>query len=43
MHQGRFHIPTGAAQGAPATQPLQTSPVTIEGDDVLIDLSAAQA
>jgi nitrite reductase/ring-hydroxylating ferredoxin subunit len=43
MHQGRFHIPTGAAQGAPVTQPLKTYPLKVEGEDVLIDLSAAAA
>lgn len=39
MHQGRFHIPTGAAMGAPVTKPLRVFPVHVDGQDVLIDLA----
>ncbi len=39
MHQGRFHIPTGAPQGAPVSKPLRVYPVRVEGDDVLIEFS----
>ena len=39
MHQGRFHIPTGAAQCAPVTQPLKTYPVRTDGGDILVDLT----
>jgi naphthalene 1,2-dioxygenase ferredoxin component len=38
MHQGRFHIPTGAPQGRPVTKPLRTYALRIEGDTVLIDM-----
>ncbi len=41
MHQGRFHIPTGAPQGVPVTKPLRVYPVRVEGDDVLIEFSAS--
>jgi nitrite reductase/ring-hydroxylating ferredoxin subunit len=41
MHQGRFHIPTGAPQGPPVTEPLRTYPVRVEGNAVLIELSPA--
>lgn len=37
MHQGRFHIPTGAAQGAPVTKDLQVYPLRVDGEDVLIE------
>lgn len=43
MHQGRFHIPTGAAQGTPVTRPLKTYPVKIEGDGVFVQLAASDA
>jgi 3-phenylpropionate/trans-cinnamate dioxygenase ferredoxin subunit len=39
MHQGRFHIPTGAPQGAPVNKPLRVFPLRIDGDDVLIEFS----
>jgi nitrite reductase/ring-hydroxylating ferredoxin subunit len=39
MHQGRFHIPTGAPQGAPVTKPLRVFALRVEGDDVLIEFS----
>jgi nitrite reductase/ring-hydroxylating ferredoxin subunit len=39
MHQGRFHIPTGTAQGAPVSKPLKTYPVRCEGDAVLVDIT----
>ncbi|HEX5129740.1 MAG TPA: non-heme iron oxygenase ferredoxin subunit [Usitatibacter sp.] len=37
-HQGRFHIPTGAAKGAPVHVALKTYPVKIEGDYVFVEL-----
>jgi 3-phenylpropionate/trans-cinnamate dioxygenase ferredoxin component len=33
-HQGRFHIPTGEAQGAPVCVNLKTYPTKIEGRQV---------
>ena len=38
LHQGRFHIPTGKAQGTPVEEDIKTYAVKIEGDDVLVDL-----
>ena len=39
LHQGRFHIPTGKAKGAPVNCNLRTHMVKVEGDDVYIGLS----
>jgi len=38
-HQGRFHIPTGKAKGAPVCIDLQTYPTKVEAGDVYIGLS----
>jgi nitrite reductase/ring-hydroxylating ferredoxin subunit len=38
LHQGRFHIPTGKAMGAPVTVDIATFPVKIEGADILVAL-----
>ncbi len=37
LHGAQFHIPTGKVLRLPATEPLATYIVTIDGDDVLID------
>ena len=37
MHQGRFHIPTGAAQCAPVTEPIETYAVRVVGHEIQID------
>ncbi len=37
-HQGRFHIPTGKAKGAPACVDLKTYPVKVADGMVFIDL-----
>ena len=39
LHQGRFHIPSGAAQGAPVCIDLNTYPTRLEGDQVYIQIS----
>lgn len=39
MHMGRFHIPTGAAKGAPVCVNLATHPVRIEDGKVFIGLA----
>ena len=31
MHNGRFHIPTGRVEGPPASEPLRTYRVRVEG------------
>ncbi len=38
LHQGRFHIPSGAARGAPACVSLRTFPVKIESGRIFIEL-----
>jgi 3-phenylpropionate/trans-cinnamate dioxygenase ferredoxin subunit len=38
-HQGRFHIPTGQAKGAPACVNLRTHPTRVEGGRVFIGLA----
>ena len=37
MHQGRFHIPTGKAQGSPVSEALQVYATRIEDGEVQID------
>ena len=36
LHQARFHIPTGKALTAPATEDLRTYPVKREGETVYV-------
>lgn len=36
LHQGRFHIATGKAVGAPCTEDIRTYPVKINGGAVLL-------
>jgi 3-phenylpropionate/trans-cinnamate dioxygenase ferredoxin subunit len=38
LHGSRFDLRTGRPTGLPATRPVATYPVTIEGDDVLVDV-----
>ena len=40
MHQGRFHIPSGAARSAPACVDLRTYPVKVEGGQVYIQIES---
>jgi 3-phenylpropionate/trans-cinnamate dioxygenase ferredoxin subunit len=37
-HQGRFHIPSGKAKGAPACVNLQTYPIKIEAGQIHVGL-----
>ncbi|WP_350333236.1 non-heme iron oxygenase ferredoxin subunit [Coralliovum pocilloporae] len=37
LHQGRFHIPTGEAKGAPVCVNLKTYPVRVDGEDIYIN------
>jgi 3-phenylpropionate/trans-cinnamate dioxygenase ferredoxin component len=37
-HQGRFHIPSGKAKGAPVCIDLQTHPTKLENGEVYIGL-----
>ena len=38
LHGSRFDLRTGAPTGLPATRPVATYPVRVEGDDVLVEL-----
>jgi nitrite reductase/ring-hydroxylating ferredoxin subunit len=38
MHQGRFHIPTGAPEDGPVSEPLRTYSLRVEDDEVLIEI-----
>jgi 3-phenylpropionate/trans-cinnamate dioxygenase ferredoxin component len=40
LHGSRFDLRTGQPTGLPATKPVATYPVTIEGDDVLVDVES---
>ena len=37
-HGSRFNLQTGAVTGLPAVVPARTYPVTVEGDDVYVEL-----
>jgi 3-phenylpropionate/trans-cinnamate dioxygenase ferredoxin subunit len=43
LHGSRFDLRTGKPVNLPATEPVQTFPTTIDGDTVLVDLSASGA
>ena len=38
VHQGRFHVCTGAALSAPASTPLKTYPVKIEDGRIFVEV-----
>jgi len=38
VHQGRFNVCTGAALSAPASTPLKTYPVKVEGGVVFVEV-----
>ena len=40
LHGSRFDLRTGRPTGLPATKPVRTYPVTVEGDDVLVKLES---
>jgi 3-phenylpropionate/trans-cinnamate dioxygenase ferredoxin subunit len=40
LHGSRFDLRTGVPTGLPATKPVATYPVTVEGDDVLVKLES---
>jgi 3-phenylpropionate/trans-cinnamate dioxygenase ferredoxin subunit len=42
LHGSRFDLRTGKPVNLPATEPVQTYPTTIEGEQVLVDLAPAQ-
>ena len=40
LHGSQFDLRTGKPTGLPATKPVATYPVTVEGDDVLVKLES---
>ena len=38
LHGSRFDLRTGKPTGLPATEPVAVYPVTVQGDDVLVDV-----
>ncbi len=38
LHGSQFDLRTGQPTGLPATRPVPTFPVTVEGDDVLVQM-----
>jgi nitrite reductase/ring-hydroxylating ferredoxin subunit len=40
LHGSLFDLRTGQPTGLPATRPVPTYPVTVEGDDVLVQMEA---
>ncbi len=41
LHGSLFDLATGEPSGLPATKPVPTYAVTVEGDDVLVEVSAS--
>ena len=41
LHGSLFDLRTGKPTGLPATRPVPTFPVTVEGDDVLVQMESA--
>jgi 3-phenylpropionate/trans-cinnamate dioxygenase ferredoxin component len=39
LHGSRFDLRTGKPSGPPATEPVPTYPVRVEGDDLLVDVA----
>ena len=40
LHGSRFDLRSGKPTGLPATEPVAVYPITVEGDDVLVDVHA---
>ena len=43
LHGSRFDLRTGEPSGLPAVQPVPVYPVTVDGDDVLVDVSVGSS
>jgi len=39
LHGSRFDLRTGKPSGPPASEPVAVYPVTVDGDDVLVDVA----
>ena len=42
IHQALFHVPTGGVRAPPATEPLRTFVVRVEGGSVFVELDEKQ-
>jgi 3-phenylpropionate/trans-cinnamate dioxygenase ferredoxin subunit len=40
LHGSRFDLRTGKPSGPPATEPVPTYPVKVDGDDLLVDVAS---
>ena len=40
LHGSRFDLRTGKPSGPPATEPVPTYPVRVDGDDLLVDVAS---
>lgn len=40
LHQGRFNVITGEAEGPPVTTPLRVYPVRVEDGDILVNIAS---
>ena len=40
LHGSRFDLRTGKPSGPPATDPVPTYPVRVDGDDLLVDVAS---
>ncbi|MCL4746705.1 MAG: non-heme iron oxygenase ferredoxin subunit [Burkholderiaceae bacterium] len=43
LHQGLFHVPSGKALGAPATEPLETYEVKLQGESICVRLDQVRS
>lgn len=39
IHQALFHVPTGEVRAEPATEPLQTFPVKVDGETLMVEIA----
>lgn len=42
IHQALFHVPTGEVRAEPATERLETFPVKVEGEMLMVQLPVAE-
>ncbi|RAI44430.1 non-heme iron oxygenase ferredoxin subunit [Rhodoplanes roseus] len=39
IHQALFHVPTGEVRSEPASVPLKTYPIRLEGDTLMVEIA----
>ncbi|AXK81123.1 non-heme iron oxygenase ferredoxin subunit [Pseudolabrys taiwanensis] len=39
IHQALFHVPTGEVRAEPATEPLRTFPVKVDGEMLMVEIT----